>query len=152
MAAPDDAAAIYGTIVTTAVIGAAGSKPAQTVLELAVGTLLVFWLAHVYAEALAHHLQGARLHWSAITRAMAAERPMLEAPTLSLLVLLFGSIGLLNDRAAVVLALWIGIAQLVGWGIAYARSQGWGWPMALAAGLVNGVFGLAVVILEVLLH
>ena len=35
---------------------------------------------------------------------------------------------------------------------AYARSQDWGWPMALAAGLVNGLFGLAVVIREVLLH
>ncbi|HEX2498137.1 MAG TPA: hypothetical protein VHO00_05005 [Actinomycetes bacterium] len=149
---PDDAAAIYGTIVTTAVIGAAGSKSAQTVLELAVGTLLVFWLAHVYAMALAHHLQGVRLNWSAISHAMLEERPMLEAPVPSLLVLLLGAIGLLEDRPAVVVALLVGVAQLVGWGIAYARSQDWGWPMALAAGLVNGMFGLAVVILEVLLH
>lgn len=149
---PDDSAAIYGTILTTAVIGAAGSKSAQTVLELALGTLLVFWLAHVYALALAQHLQGARLHWSGIRHAMAEERPMLEAPVPSLLVLLLGAIGVLEDRPAVVVALLVGIAQLVGWGIAYARSQDWGWPMAVAAGLVNGMFGSAVVILEALLH
>jgi len=149
---PDDAAAIYGTIVTTAVIGATSSKSAQTVLELAVGTLLVFWLAHVYAMALARHLQGARLHWSAISHAMAEERPMLEAPIPSLVVLLLGAVGVLDDRLAVTVALLVGVGQLVGWGIAYARSQDWGWPMALAAGVVNGMFGLAVVILEVALH
>ena len=149
---PDDSSAIYGTILTTAVIGAASSKSAQTVLELAVGTLLVFWLAHVYALALSHHLHGARLQWSGISHAMAEERPMLEAPILSLLVLLLGAIGLLEDRTAVVLALVVGIGQLVGWGVAYARSQDWGWPMALAAGAVNGMFGLTIVILETLLH
>jgi len=152
MTAPDDAAAIYGIIVTTAVIGVAGSQPPRTVLELALGTLLVFWLAHVYAKALAHHLQGARLRWSAITRAMAEERPMLEASALSLLVLLLGALGVLDDRSAVILALWVGVGQLVGWGIAYARSQGWGWPMALVAGVVNGMFGVAIIILEGLLH
>jgi hypothetical protein len=149
---PDDAAAIYGTIVTTAAIGAAGSQPSRTVLEVALGTLLVFWLAHVYAVALAHHLKGARLRWSGISHAMAQERPMLEAPAFSLLALLMGALGVLDDRSAVILALWLGVGQLVGWGIAYARSQDWDWPMALAAGVVNGMFGVVIVVLESLLH
>lgn len=149
---PDDAAAIYGTIVTTAVIGATGLQPSRTILELALGTLLVFWLAHVYAEALAHHLDGARLRWSTISHAMTKERSMLEAPAPSLLALLLGAFGLLDDRSAVLLALWLGVGQLVGWGIAYARSQDWNWPMALLAGVVNGMFGVAIVVLEGLLH
>ncbi len=43
--------AIYGTIVASAVIAAsaAGGKSPDAILTLTVATLLVFWLAHVYA-------------------------------------------------------------------------------------------------------
>jgi hypothetical protein len=151
---PDAASAIYGTITANAVIAAtAGHLPPGRTLVIAVVTLAVFWLAHVYAQALAHHLKGAtRLSWAAITAAMAEERPMLEAPAASRLVLLFGALGLLSERTAVRIALWVGVVQLVAWGIAYARRQRWGWPAALVAGAVNGTFGLVIVALEVLLH
>ena len=151
---PDEASAIYGTITANAVIAAtAGHRPPGQVLVLAVATLAVFWLAHVYAQALAHHLKGmTRLRWSTIAAAMSEERPMLEAPATSLLVLLLGVFGLLGERAAVRIALWVGVVQLVAWGVAYARRQRWGWPTALVAGAVNGTFGLVIVVLEVLLH
>jgi hypothetical protein len=50
------------------------------------------------------------------------------------------------------LALWLGVAQLVAWGVGYARRQGWGRPMAVTAGVMNGILGLAIVVLEVLIH
>jgi hypothetical protein len=152
--APDTAGAIYGTIAAMAVIAGAARHPSHgRVLALAVATLAVFWLAHVYAHALAHHLRGAkRLDWPAIRAAMAEERTMLEAPALLLLLLALGGIGLLDDHLAVRLALWAGVAQLVAWGIAYARRQRWGWPTAVTAGAVNGTFGLIIVVLEVLIH
>ena len=151
---PDVASAIYGTITANAVIAAtAGHLPPGRTLLITVATLAVFWLAHVYAQALAHHLKGmTRLSWTAIAAAMSEERPMLEAPAASLLVLLLGVVGLLGERAAVRIALWVGVVQLVAWGIAYARRQRWGWPAALVAGAVNGTFGLVIVALEVLLH
>src|SRR5688500_7584191 len=85
---PDSAGAIYGTIATMAVIaGAARGSSHGRVLALAVGTVFVFWLAHVYAHALAHHLRGARrLDWPAVTAAMAEERTMLEAPAVMFLL------------------------------------------------------------------
>jgi hypothetical protein len=46
-----------------------------------------------------------RLSWPTITAAMSEERPMLEAPATSLLVLLLGVFGLLGERAAVRIAL-----------------------------------------------
>jgi hypothetical protein len=152
--APDDAGAIYGNIAATAVIAATGRHwPSGRVLAATTATLLVFWLAHVYADALAHHLRGAtRLRWATVAGAMAEERPMLEGPAPSLVLLLLGAFGLLDDHRAVNLALWAGVAQLVGWGMAYARRQGWGWPTAVLAGLVNGAFGVAVIALEVILH
>jgi hypothetical protein len=151
---PDTAGAIYGTIAAMAVIAGTAHDPGHVrVLMLTVATLAVFWLAHVYAHALAHHLRGARrLDWPAVRAAMAEERALLEGPALLLVLLALGQVGLLDGHLAVVLALWAGVAQLVGWGVAYARRQGWGWPVAVSAGLVNGVFGLAIVVLEVLIH
>lgn len=67
---------------------------------------------------------------------------MLEAPALLLLVL--GGIGLLDGHLAVRVALWTGVA--------YARRQGWGWPTAATAGVVNGIFGPLIVVLGVLIH
>jgi hypothetical protein len=152
--APDDAAAIYGTITANAVIAAtAGHRSPGQILAVTVTTLGVFWLAHVYAHALAHHLRGmTSLSWRAITAAMSEERPMLEAPATSLLLLLLGTLGLLGERAAVRLALWVGVIQLVAWGVAYARRQQWGWSTVLAAGVVNGMLGLVIVALEAFLH
>jgi len=49
-------------------------------------------------------------------------------------------------------ALWLGVAELVTWGILYARRQRWNWLTALTAGAVNGLFGLLIVFLEVVVH
>jgi hypothetical protein len=76
---------------------------------------------------------------------------MLEAPALSLLLLL-GAVGLLDEHVAVNLALWAGVAQLIGWGVTYACRQGWEWPPSLVAGVVNGSFGVVIIALEVSLH
>ena len=71
--APGGAGAIYGTIATMAVIAGAAADPAHgRALGLTVATLLVFWLARVYAQSLAHHLQGkTRPGWAAVRAAMA---------------------------------------------------------------------------------
>jgi hypothetical protein len=118
-----------------------------------VATLFVFWLAHVYAQALSHHLRGAkRLDWSVVTRAMVEERPLLEGPLPILAVVALGTFGVLELRQSIRLALWLGVVELVSWGILYARRQRWSWPTALTAGAINGCFGLAIVILEVAVH
>jgi hypothetical protein len=108
------------------------------VLRLTVATLVVFWLAH--------HLWGARkLEWSAILAALVEERPLLEGPALLLVLLALGSLGVLEEHMAVNLALWVCVPQLVGWSIAYARRQQRGWPTAVTAGRVNGMFGFTIV-------
>src|SRR3954452_21718743 len=125
----DAAGGIYGTIVATAVVaGAATHGQYERMLGVTVITLVVFWLAHVYAESLGHHLQNATgLAWSTVTRAMARERPMLVGPLPLLALLLLGAVGLLDENLAVNLALWAGVVQLAAWGVVYARLQGWGW-------------------------
>ena len=152
--APDTAGAIYGIIAAMAVIaGAASSSSHAKPLSLTVATLLVFWLAHVYAQALSHHLRGARrLEWAVVRRAMAEERPLLEGPVPLLVVLALGAGGVIDQHLAIRLALWLGVAELVAWGILYARRQRWRWVTALVAGAINGLFGLLIVVLEVVVH
>jgi hypothetical protein len=145
--------AVYGTIVATAVIAAtARHEPPAVILVATVATLLVFWLAHVYADVLDHGLRRAGFDLKAVPAIMARELSMLAAPALSILFVLLGGLGLLDERLAVRLALWSGVAQLVGWGIEVGRRRGQSWPAALLAGMINGVFGVGIILLEVLLH
>jgi hypothetical protein len=146
--------AIYGTIVATAVIGAAaaGGKSPAGILAATVATLLVFWLAHVYADFLDHGLRHGRSDLRLLASIMGQELSMLAAPAPSVLFLLLGAVGLFGERLAVLLALWNGVVQLVAWGIDAGRRRGQAWPGALLTGLVNGAFGLVIVVLEVSLH
>jgi hypothetical protein len=152
--APDTAGAIYGTIVAMALIAGAAADPGHgELLWLTIATLFVFWLAHVYAQTLSHHLRGAkRLEWPAVRAAMVEEWPLLEGPIPLLVVLALGQLHVLQGRTAIRLALWIGVVELVTWGILYARRQQWGWLPAATAGAVNGLLGLAIVLLEVVVH
>jgi hypothetical protein len=151
---PESAGAIYGTIAAMAVIAGTAKSPEHgEALQLTIATLLVFWLAHVYAHALAHHLRGARrLDWSAVKVAMAEEWSLLQGPVPLLVLLVLGELGVLEERQAVRLALWLGVVELVTWGVLYARRQRWSWVTALTAGAVNGLFGLVIVALEVVVH
>jgi hypothetical protein len=146
--------AIYGTIVASSMIAAtsAGGKSPDLILTTTVATLLVFWLAHVYAHFLDHEVRHDRTRWKVLASIMGQELSMVAAPALPILLLLLGAIGLLNERLAVQLALWTGVVQLFGWGIEVGRRRGRAWPAALLAGLINGSFGLVVIVLEVLLH
>jgi hypothetical protein len=146
--------AIYGTIVACAVIAAAaaGGKSADRILAITVATLLVLWLAHVYGHLLDQQVRHDRTRWQVLGSIMIQELSMVAAPALSILFLLLGTLGVLNEPVAVRLALWTGVVQLFGWGIEAGRRRGRAWPAALLAGLINGVFGVVIIILEVLLH
>src|SRR5262245_33148314 len=145
--------AIYGTIVAAAVIAAAaGHEPLRLILGATIATLLVFWLAHVYADLLDHGLRQTGNDLKVIPAIMTRELSMLAAPALSILFLLLGALGLVDERLAVRLALWSSVVQLVGWGIDVGRRNGRAWPASLLAGVINGIFGVGIIVLEALLH
>ena len=153
MLAASPRAAIYGTIVATAAIAAtAGHEPPGFILVATAGSLLVFWLAHVYADVLEHELGQARFDLKVVPAIMARELSMVAAPALSILFLLLGVLGVLDEGLAVRLALWIGVAQLVGWAIEAGRRQGRSRPVMLLGGVINGAFGVGIIGLEALLH
>jgi hypothetical protein len=80
--------AIYGTIVATAVVAAsAHDKRPGLILAATVATLLIFWIAHVYAEVLAYGLRHGRLQMNMLPDVMTRELSMLAAPALSVVFL-----------------------------------------------------------------
>lgn len=113
------AGAIYGTILVMSVIAgvsAASASRAATALIAAVVTNLVFWLAHVYADALAaditlreHTLSRERL------RAIASEDwPTVQAVVAPGVCLSLGVRGILSSDVAVLVALGAGVVSLAG--------------------------------------
>jgi hypothetical protein len=152
--AANPAGAIYGTILATSVIAAAGNhgEPPGRIAAATAGTLLVFWLAHVYSEALGNRLASTRFTLAAARATMVDELPMVEAPLPSILFLVLGAVGLIGDRLAINLALANGVAQLFGWGALAGRRLGWSWLATAANGLVYAAFGVVIILLKALLH
>jgi hypothetical protein len=86
---PRRAAGIYGTIITAAVLAAAGDHVPTLALAVSiVVTLLVYWLAEEYAEILGEQIEGGRLPaWRDIRGPLAATWPMVSSSFIPLLSL-----------------------------------------------------------------
>ena len=93
---------IYGTIVITGVIATAPPEKysAGAVLGLAAGTVVVFFLAHVYAQVLARAIDHApRLSLAA--DAARNSQGMIECLAIPAVALLCGMLNLISDTAAI---------------------------------------------------
>jgi len=98
------AGAIYGTILATSVVaglsegGTVDKGPAALVV---ITSSLVFWLAHVYAGVLGHHLQlGHGFRWSRVGAIARHEWPILASGIPPAIVLALGTIGLFERDPA----------------------------------------------------
>src|SRR3954454_13568394 len=149
------AGAIYGTIVVLAAIvagGAARGATLRTILIEAVGSGAVFWLAHVYTDVIATRVQGSGAALLTDVRgAMREQSAILEAVLLPGLALLLGVIGVLDRDTAINVALAVGLLDLFVWGIAHGRAAGLPRHQIVLVGLTDLAFGLAIVVLKLLL-
>ncbi len=144
------AGGIYGTILVTSIIAAADSSEA---IWLSLGvveiTMIVFWLAHVYAGALARSLDSNEaFSGGEVRRSVRREWPLLQAAIVPSLALIAGGVGLVATRTAYWLAIGYGVATLVWWGILFARKERLGSGATIAVVLVNASFGLCIVALK----
>ncbi len=149
------AAAVYGSILAAGVVASldVGDVDDGTMTITLGGTMLVFWLAHVWSEAIADRMQDPRPYsWRRMRAVAAWHWPMIQAAFGPLGALVLSDLGVWTLSTAVTVALGISIAQLVGWGIAVGRRTFDGWPAALLSGAVDGLLGLAIVVLKTLVH
>ena len=149
---PSPAGAIYGQILATAVLAGLSEDEGLSSRELFAGvavTTVVFWLAHVYAQAVAKRLGMKRaLSLSEVRDVALEEWPMVEAATPTLVALALGWAGALSKDTSVTLGIGLGVAGLMAWGFVIARRSGMSPLGTLGAVALNAAFGLAIVVLK----
>jgi hypothetical protein len=143
---------IYGEIIVLATIvaGAQAYKHgAGHIAVLVVATTAVFWLAHLYAHALAESIRrGEHLSWSELKEVAGRESSIIEAAVLPVLLLALGSLGIVSVHLAVWLAFAAGLGVLVTEGFAFARMEKLG-PLATTAIVASNLgMGLLLVALK----
>jgi hypothetical protein len=145
------AGAVYGTIIATAVVAAsAGPQPDSLhIIGLLVGTSTVFWLAHVYSRSVAVAIElGRRVTRAEQARLAAQEWPMLQSSVPLVVALIPGELGWIEVSASLWLAVGVGVAALVVWGIRIGQLEGRGGLNVLRNAVVTGSFGLLIVALK----
>ncbi len=149
------AAAVYGSILAAGVVASldVGAVDAVAMTETLGGTMVVFWLAHVWSEAIGDRMDDPRPYTWARLRAVAAWHwPMLQAAAGPLVALALADLGVWSRSTGVTVALAISIVQLVGWGIAVGLRTFDRWPAALLSGAIDGLLGVALIVLKSLVH
>jgi len=150
------ARAIYGTILATALVAALSAYEgmgAWQILVSMVVTMVVFWVAHVYAEVLSQRLSAGRgLTWPEVRHAFRSELPMVAAAVPAALALLGSAVGLYSRDTGTWIAVGIGVAALFGYGLLLAYRERATVPRTLLTVLVNGSFGLVIVALKAFVH
>ena len=147
------AGAVYGTIVVLAAV-TAGAKAFQydlwRLVAIVVTTVLVLWLAHVYAHGLAESIEkGRRLDAAELAAIARRELAIPLAAVAPAGVLVLGAVDLIGGRAAVWLAIAIGVVTLGVQGLRYARVEGLGSAGTLLSVSANLALGLVIVALKV---
>jgi hypothetical protein len=150
------ALAVYGQILATSLVATLSEdheiSAGQLLFWLAV-TMVVFWIAHVYAEAVARRLARERaLTVTDVGDLAREELPELVAALPPMAALALGAVGVLSRDAAVELAIGTGVLLLAAWGYVIARRSGltaWGTAGSIA---LNATAGLAIVGMKIWIH
>jgi hypothetical protein len=134
---------IYGTIIVMSVVVAAARAYPHDAGHMAalVGvTSVVFWLAHVYAHGIAQSVADDQ-HFSLarLGRLARRESSIVEAALPPFVALLLAAFGLISTKAAVWLAIGLGLAVLVVQGIIFARVERLG-PLATLGVITANLF------------
>jgi hypothetical protein len=145
--------AIYGTLVTAGtIVGASEGAHAQDVREVSLSvvvTLVVYWIAHAYAEVMGN-AHDVRPSWKVAARELASESPMVGACVVPLAVLIIADLLGTGFELSITIGLCATVGLLFIWGILAARraklSRGW----ALGSGVLYTALGVAIVLLKVL--
>jgi hypothetical protein len=149
------AGTVYGTIVVMATVtaGSHGEETDAGPLAAVVGvTVLVLWIAHVYAHALAESLERQRrLDRAELVSVARRELSIAAAAVVPVAVLVLAALGILGAQTAVWLALGIGVVTLGVQGGRYATVEELDRTGTVKAVALNVFLGLVIVALKALL-
>ena len=150
----DYGAAVYGSVLVTALVGAAFESNAgeRTMTLTVLATIVVFWLAHVWSEVMGDRLTGRTPGWRRVRAVAVSEWPVVEAGLVPDALLALAWIGVYSRDAGAKAAMTAALLQLAGWGFL----AGWRTQRRLLSAVVTGAvdcaFGLTLVGLEIAIH
>lgn len=149
--------AIYGLIVVSALIIVTDTTYAtsSSVLAKVFGTIVVFWIAHAFAEVLARFGQtptGTFRFWAEVRRALQHAVGLPVAAILPLCILLFGALTPVNDEAAIWAVLWVDLLLLAAFGYLAARSRTQHVWQRLGVAGITAILGAGLMLLKALIH
>ena len=147
------AAGIYGTIVTAAVLATGGGRVAVVPLALLVfGTLVVYWMAELYAEVLGEHVHEGRLPRGAELRSLVASSwHMVTASYVPLVVLVVSALLGLPVTAASYAALAATVLLLLFHGHSAGVDAGLSGARLLGVTALAGALGILMVVLKIVI-
>jgi len=145
---------ITGTVVCAAVLAYAGeSADSLWRLCLAIlGTVAVYWLAHLHAETIGSSLTHSHHPRAALQHAMAETWPILGAAAAPIGALAVATLLGVELRTAAWIALWLCILLLVGYSYVAGLRGGLDFRGRMASAFAGLGLGLLVVALKVGLH
>jgi hypothetical protein len=146
------AGTVYGTIVVLASLtaGASANEHDLWQLDAILGvSVLVLWVAHVYAHGLGESLDsGRRLTAAELGTIARREFSIPLAAVLPMTAVALGALNVFQDRTALWLALGAGVATLTAQGVRYAQLEHLSRKATIVTVGLNLVFGLVIVVLK----
>ncbi|MFG2849001.1 hypothetical protein ACGF12_38550 [Kitasatospora sp. NPDC048296] len=149
------AGAVYGSMLAASVVAGAGIGSPFPRIELVVlllATGVVFWAAHVYAHVVGESMVHRALTRAEISRVCAAERPILGAAVPPAAAVAISPLLGLGFAGTAWLALGVAVAEQVGWASAVLVRAGIPLHRVVAAGVVNLLLGLVIVVVKAVLQ
>jgi hypothetical protein len=147
---------IYGTIIVSALIVVVDDGESDFDLMVGVAsTVLVFWLAHVFAFTVAHHGRRGDTQigvGEALGRALTHSTGLLLAAVVPVGVLGLGAIGVVDEVSAYLASLFVGVIVLFLLGLLAFVERGARWYSCLAGGMATALLGVAVIVLKAVFH
>jgi hypothetical protein len=148
-------AAVYGSFLAASVIGVAyeSGAGARTMTASLLGSMLVFWAAHVWSEAVGERIRlGAGFRPRHVLVIARREWPLVEAAVLPSLLLTLAWAGAWSRETGTSLALAAALVQVLAWGFAAGRRAGGSWLTATALAAGEGVLAVLLLAAERLVH
>lgn len=149
--------AIYGLLLVSAmlIVVARGEQSSWETFIKVGTTVVVFWVAHVFAHVIAQLSEAGPAAGAlrrAVRHAVAHSSGILFAAILPLGIVLLGVLGFISGDTATWTALWIDVALLGLLG--YFGTGGWTRrrSIRIAAGGLTALLGLSIMLLKALIH
>jgi hypothetical protein len=145
---------ITGTVVCASVIAAAAGHLDSTaqVVTAMVGTVLVYWLAHLHAHAIGGAVSEGHHPLSALRRSAAHTWTIAAASLLPVAIFLLSELLGADLRRAAWIALWSTVGLLALYSYVAGARGGLGLAGRLACSLAGAGLGLVVALLKAALH